>query len=149
MAGTTAPENPWYAAGLRFACTQCGNCCSGPPGYVWVDGDEIDRIAAFLGLPAEQVNRRYIRRVTRGRSLLEKPGGDCIFLERRPGGTTACLIHGARPTQCRTWPFWPSNLESPASWSSAARGCPGIGRGEVQPLPVIQAALRDNGDRPL
>ena len=28
---------PWYRDGLRFACTRCGACCTGAPGYVWVD----------------------------------------------------------------------------------------------------------------
>jgi Fe-S-cluster containining protein len=35
---------------LNFTCTQCGNCCSGEPGYVWVTKEEIRRIAEFLSL---------------------------------------------------------------------------------------------------
>ena len=35
------PKFPWYAAGLRFFCTQCGDCCSGAPGFVWVNEEEI------------------------------------------------------------------------------------------------------------
>jgi uncharacterized protein len=147
--GRSSVASAWYADGLRFACTQCGACCSGAPGYVWVDGDEIDAIAAQLGLTAEQVNLRYVRRVGRGRSLLEKPGGDCIFLERRPAGSTGCQIHAVRPTQCRTWPFWKSNLASAEAWRQAARGCPGIGRERTHALATILAALRDNGTRPL
>ena len=27
MAGI--PKDVWYAGGLRFKCTQCGDCCSG------------------------------------------------------------------------------------------------------------------------
>ena len=27
--------------GLRFECTQCGDCCTGAPGYVWVNKAEI------------------------------------------------------------------------------------------------------------
>ena len=30
-----APGEPWYRDGLRFQCTQCGNCCTGDPGVVW------------------------------------------------------------------------------------------------------------------
>ena len=44
-----SPNTPWYADGLPFTCTQCGDCCTGDPGYVWVtdevmqffDGDEL------------------------------------------------------------------------------------------------------------
>lgn len=139
----------WYADGLPFECTQCGNCCSGAPGHVWVDFDEIQRISATLGITPEEFNRRHVRRVGRGRSLLEKANGDCEFLERRPDGKTACRIHAVRPVQCRTWPFWKSNLTDPEAWQRTGRDCPGIGQGPVYPLAVIQAALRDNGTRPL
>ncbi|MCK4341249.1 MAG: YkgJ family cysteine cluster protein [Phycisphaerae bacterium] len=140
---------PWYAKGLRFACTRCGNCCSGASGFVWVGPTEIERIAAYLGLSVEAFHRKHLRRAGWGRSLLEKPNGDCEFLERRPDGTTGCLIHPVRPIQCRTWPFWKSNLESPEAWKRTAAGCPGIGRSEAYPLPIIKAALQDNGRRPL
>ena len=30
------PPPTWYADGLRFTCTQCGNCCTGQPGFVWI-----------------------------------------------------------------------------------------------------------------
>lgn len=146
----SGPESDcWYADGLAFACTQCGNCCSGAPGNVWVDSEEIERIAATLGMTPTDFNRRHVRRVGRGRSLLEKPGGDCEFLKRHDDGKTSCRIHAVRPVQCRTWPFWKSNLTDSDAWQEAKQDCPGIERGAQHPLPVIQAALRDNGTRPL
>ena len=45
-----ANEKVWYEQGLRFTCTTCGNCCTGGPGYVWVTDEEVDRLAAHLGL---------------------------------------------------------------------------------------------------
>jgi Fe-S-cluster containining protein len=149
LVSDSADATPWYADGLCFSCTQCGNCCSGAPGHVWVTTAEIERIAAFCNLTVEDFSRRHLRRVGFGRSLLELPGGDCEFLDRLPDGKTQCRIHPVRPVQCRTWPFWKSNLSTPGDWQSAATGCPGINRGEHHPLPVIQAALRDNGRRPL
>ena len=42
------PGEPWYADGLNFTCTQCGNCCTGGPGFVWISREEIVRLAAHL-----------------------------------------------------------------------------------------------------
>ena len=39
---------PWYGGGLRFTCTQCGNCCTGQPGYVWISKKEIRGYVALL-----------------------------------------------------------------------------------------------------
>jgi len=149
VSGPGTEPTRWFQDGLRFACQQCGNCCSGAPGYVWVYADEIRRIAAHLGLSVNEFGRRHVRQVGARHSLLERPGGDCEFLERVAGGKTRCQIHEVRPVQCRTWPFWGSNLTSAEEWEHAARGCPGIGRGERYPLTVIQAALKENGQRPL
>ncbi len=49
----------WYKDGLAFSCTECGSCCTGPPGYVWACDVEIEMIAQFTGrsdgkLPPEQ-----------------------------------------------------------------------------------------------
>lgn len=140
---------PWYADGLQFACTQCGNCCSGAPGYVWVSPDEIDRIAGYRALAPADFARRHVRRVGMRHSLLERADGDCEFLERLADGKTRCTIHPVRPVQCRTWPFWKSNLESREAWAEVAQDCPGMNKGPHFPLPVIQAAVHENGRRPL
>jgi hypothetical protein len=140
---------PWYANGLRFVCTSCGNCCSGAPGYVWVTAAEMRSIAHHLNLSQEDFSRKHTRRVGLAHSLLERPGGDCEFLERVANGKTRCRIHPARPVQCRTWPFWKSNLGSPRAWEVTARQCPGINLGEHHPLAEIERLLRENGRRPL
>ena len=139
----TTPD-PWYAEGLCFSCTYCGNCCSGAPGYVWVAYQEIAALARALGLTTEQFETHHTRRVGSRQSLLEFDNGDCEFLERDLDGRARCKIYAVRPLQCRTWPLWESNLRSPRSWKQAARNCPGIGHGEHHLLPVIQAVLRAN-----
>lgn len=120
--------NKWYADGLRFECTQCGNCCSGDPGYVWATKEEIKRIAKFLGRSDHWLDKKHLRRVGFRYSLTERPDGDCIFLKREDG-KTYCGIYPVRPLQCRTWPFWTVNLQSRTAWESAARRCPGMNRG--------------------
>ena len=47
MAKKKQPSLPWHEDGLRFKCTQCGNCCR-VEGWVWVEDEEIDEIAAYL-----------------------------------------------------------------------------------------------------
>ena len=43
-----AEELPWYHEGLSFTCSQCGDCCTGAPGYVWVNNEEIAALAAMV-----------------------------------------------------------------------------------------------------
>src|SRR5690606_15561824 len=49
------PTDRWYRDGLRFECTQCGNCCTGMPGHVWVDEADIARIAEYLDKPIGEI----------------------------------------------------------------------------------------------
>ena len=42
-------SRPWYRDGLRFECSQCGDCCTGAPGYVWVNKEEIASLASEAG----------------------------------------------------------------------------------------------------
>jgi Fe-S-cluster containining protein len=132
---------PWYSEGLAFECTRCGACCTGAPGYVWVGDDEIRRLADGLGLAPEEFSRRFVRLVGTRRSLVERPGGDCVFWDREAG----CTVYEARPEQCRAWPFWPQNLESERAWRRAGRHCPGIDRGPFISLEAIEAAARRSG----
>jgi Fe-S-cluster containining protein len=134
------PENepPWFADGLRFECTRCGACCTGAPGYVWVKRDEIDRLAEHRGETVEEFSRKYVRRVGNRYSLIERPGGDCIFWDRAAG----CTVYPARPVQCRTWPFWPENIATEEDWEQVTRVCPGSGHGQWFSVEEIEAAAR-------
>jgi len=122
------PKSRWFEAGLHFQCQQCGRCCGGRPGYVWVTEEEIKAIADYLNLSQQQFRRRYTRKEGRRISLKEKGNYDCIFLEH-DGQSGRCAIYPVRPTQCRTWPFWKSNLQSPDHWQTLTSNCPGVNRG--------------------
>ncbi len=128
----------WYKDGLRFTCTQCGNCCSGPPGYVWVTREEIRRISEFLGHQDGWLPADLLRRVGFKYSLTEKSNGDCAFLQSKDG-KRVCSIYSVRPLQCRTWPFWDSNLKSPKAWAEASRNtCPGMDNGKLHNFVAIE-----------
>lgn len=134
-------KEPWYAGGLRFRCTGCGDCCTGEPGAVWVNDDEIAAIAAFLQIEPAELERLHVRRIGRRRSLVERSDGDCVFFDPE---ARRCRVYPARPVQCRTWPFWSDNLHSPAAWEEAEAACPGSGRGDLVPLDQIREKLRDH-----
>ena len=121
----------WYVGGLHFECDQCGGCCSGPgEGYIWVTRPEIEMIADHLKISEGQLRKEYIKRVGLRSSIVEQPiNNDCVFL-REIDGHRGCAIYPVRPNQCRTWPFWPANLESASAWNRAAVTCGGINRGK-------------------
>ncbi|MEE3372202.1 MAG: YkgJ family cysteine cluster protein [Planctomycetota bacterium] len=128
---------PWYQAGLRFECSQCGDCCTGAPGFVWVNKEEIAELARQLGeenIPAFE--EKYVRQVGIRKSLKEFSNGDCVFFDSEE---RTCQVYGARPRQCRTWPFWDSNLKSPGDWERTCQICPGSGRGHLHQIEEIEA----------
>lgn len=131
-------DEPWYKDGLRFHCTECGDCCSGAPGYVWVNKEEIAALAARLGLDVATFERKYVRLVGIRKSLLERPDGDCVLLDPK---TRKCTAYEARPRQCRTWPFWESNVRTPEDWDETCEACPGCNRGPVVSVEQIVEQL--------
>jgi hypothetical protein len=135
---------PWYVAGLAFECMECGRCCAGPEeGYVWVTPDDVAKIARHLGLREDEVRRRYVRKVGRRLSLIEtEPTRDCVFLAPAEDGREKCSIYPVRPWQCRTWPFWSSNIRSADAWAQAGMRCPGINRGRLYSREEIDAQAR-------
>ncbi len=126
-------ESVWFQDGLRFTCTQCGKCCTGEPGYVIVDDEEVKALAAARGVPVQEFVAMFTRKYRGGRSLRERPNGDCVFYESGQG----CTVYKQRPKQCRTWPFWASNLETPEDWERTEAHCPGSGEGELIPVEEI------------
>ena len=67
-----------------------------------VEGREINAIAAFLGLDADEFIARHteLRPSRTGLMLKSNPDGSCIFLE----GANTCLIQPVKPQQCRDFP---------------------------------------------
>ena len=134
---------PWYKEGLRFKCTECGKCCSGQPGFVWTTLEEIKVMAAALNLPEKIFKMRFIRNRGNRLALVEKKnaqgGRDCIFLK-----DNKCTIYQARPKQCRIFPWWRENLNTPESWKIASSFCEGINsKAPLVPLSEIEQSLNE------
>ena len=127
---------PWYKDGLRFQCTGCGNCCTGAPGYVWVNKADIAGLAAEVGLEVAEFEARYVRVIGVRKCLHELDNFDCVFFD---GATRKCKVYNARPRQCRTWPFWDSNTRTPEAWADTCSVCPGSGTGQLYQLGEIEA----------
>ncbi|MDR1965004.1 MAG: YkgJ family cysteine cluster protein, partial [Planctomycetaceae bacterium] len=49
-----------------------------------------------------------------------------------------CKAYEDRPIQCRTWPFWSQNINSPKSWNRIAKFCPGCNQGKFYSLEEIE-----------
>jgi Fe-S-cluster containining protein len=131
-------ESPWYHEGLRFSCTQCGNCCTGAPGFVWINKAEIQALAAAKGEDVAEFEDMYVRKVGIRKSLREYPNGDCVFFDN---DSRSCSVYEARPRQCRSWPFWDSNVRTEEHWEETQEECPGCGKGRLYQLDEIQTQL--------
>lgn len=89
-------------------CSKCqGNCCIGASGYIWINKQEIYNLSEHLNMPYEDFGMKYLKKVGYKYSLCEKQVSEdnyaCIFfdLEKKQ-----CSVYEARPSQCRTFPFW-------------------------------------------
>ena len=113
---------------MRFACQPgCTKCCT-RRGYVYLTEGDLLRAAGYLGMTPEQFEAAYVIRFRKLLRLRKAPRGQdsCHFL--KDGG---CSIHEVKPTQCRTYPFWPSIVQNRAMWKIEGTFCPGIGKGEL------------------
>ncbi|KAL3666853.1 hypothetical protein V7S43_007803 [Phytophthora oleae] len=128
------PLRSWSAARdevrLRFRCTACGKCCTGSGGRVRVNERELEELAEATDSSVVEFKRRFTHAVEevvdgqkREQLVLRQTPDDkhCIFLQG-----SKCSVYQARPTQCRTFPWWPQNLVSDYDWQLAAADCEGI-----------------------
>jgi uncharacterized protein len=136
------PSNPleqrpyFFDAGIRFQCQQCGGCCTGAPGTIYVTRVEIVALAAHRQLTVEDFTRHYLYPFKDSFSIGEHADGRCLFFDN------GCTIYPIRPGQCRTFPFWFSNLRSESRWRELEKKCPGIGRGRRYRRDEILAIVR-------
>ena len=109
---------------------------------MWVTEADITAIAERRGMDRDAFRSEFVRNVGDRLSLTERPDGDCSMLDEK---SRRCTVYEVRPIQCRTWPFWRSNVESPQTWQETCEVCPGAGQGDLVPLVQIetQVAARD------
>ncbi|MBF0430409.1 MAG: YkgJ family cysteine cluster protein [Fibrobacteria bacterium] len=121
-------EKNWYKNGLYFECQQCGNCCGGASGFVFLNEQEIKTLANKFNLTIPEFRAMYTDTLygKKAVSLREKRNYDCILFDKTEG----CKVYQNRPEQCRLWPFWEAIVSEKSSWEEAGESCPGIGKGK-------------------
>jgi len=127
----------WWTEGVRFECQGTGKCCTsrGEYGYIYLRLEDRRRLARRLKMKTAEFTRRYCAK-TDGWYHLKHPEKDCQFLEGK-----RCGVYEARPTQCRTWPFWPENMNAKTWNREVASFCPGVGKGRTYSKAEISELL--------
>lgn len=133
----TLLQRPYFFdTGIRFECRRCGECCTGEPGTIYVTRNEIASLAEHLHLAVDDFTQRFLYPFKDSYSIGEHPDGRCLFYDN------GCTVYPLRPNQCRTYPFWFSNLRSQSRWRMIEKTCPGIGHGRLYSRDEILAIVR-------
>lgn len=129
---------------IHFECTSCGKCCTGSSDthYIALNHDEADKLQAHLGVSAAWFKRHYVEHLTRETYSIRMTRGQCVFL----GRNNQCKIYDLRPTQCKTYPFWPELLDKEEHWRAEKKYCEGINRGRRVDSRYIQKQLQQQLD---
>lgn len=121
---------------MKFRCqASCGGkCCSakwdGKASFVFLTWRDRKNLVNFLGKKLEEFASfgefaftRFINRPSR-QWFLNNTEKTCPFLKEGK-----CSVYEARPTQCRTFPFWPELMVN-EPYKTLKEFCPGVGEGE-------------------
>ncbi len=106
MSNITRKENYPYAFDSNACATCKGRCCTGESGYIYVTKAEIFAIAEVLTMDVNEFALKYLFKKGYKYSIKENKIDDsyeCVFYDRDSNG---CKIYNARPSQCKTFPFW-------------------------------------------
>lgn len=118
-----------YDNGIKFQCQGSANCCvsRGSNGYVFLSKKDLSKLAKYFKISLKEFKLNYCQTSDDFIHLKEiRENGECIFLKN-----TTCTVYKSRPTQCRTWPFWPENMNSKVWNNEVVNFCPGIGKGKL------------------
>lgn len=132
-------DKRFFKDGLRFECQGSGKCCTshGEFGFVFLTPDDRKRFAKFFNMKSSEFTKKYCDRTNGVWHLKEKPQEpDCMFLDKK-----RCSVYEARPSQCRTWPFWGEVMDAKSWAKDVASFCPGVGKGKLWSAAEITAVL--------
>jgi hypothetical protein len=129
-------------SGLRFECTRCGACCTnrGEYAHVYLNREELGELARELGMSRRTFARAYTFVDEDGWTQLAVSQDACVLYDSE---TRACRAYGARPAQCRTFPFWREMIAGGGFTDEARRICEGVGRGPLYSIEYTEARIRE------
>lgn len=134
-------QNEWWSEGVRFQCQGSGNCCVSRDeyGFVFLTLEDRRRFAQHFKISTTEFTKKYCTKLKGLFHLTEDPKDpNCMFLKNKK-----CSVYQARPTQCRTWPFWPEVM-NPKTWKKeVASFCPGVGKGPLISPEKIKSSLSE------
>ena len=126
--------------GIKFKCQGSGNCCvsRGSYGYVYLSKKDLKRLSGFFKISYKLFKKKYCQ-LTDGFLHLKEANinGNCVFLKNKK-----CTIYKARPTQCRTWPFWSENMNQKIWNKDIVNFCPGVGKGKLMIHKKIEELIK-------
>ena len=129
----------WWSKGIQFECQGSGQCCvsHGGYGYVYMTKEDRIRMAQSMSLTTKEFTQKYCDKEEGIYHLKDGEGGRCQFLEGK-----RCGVYEGRPTQCRTWPFWPEVMDAKTWQTDVASFCPGVGQGKIWSKKEISDQLK-------
>jgi len=125
----TETSTEWWREGVRFQCQGSGKCCTshGEYGFVFMTLKDRQRMAKVLKMTTSEFTKKHCDKTNGVWHLKEDPKNpDCMFLKNK-----ACSIYEGRPTQCRTWPFWPEVMNAKSWKKDVLAFCPGVNKGPL------------------
>ncbi len=131
----------FWEQGIYFKCQGSGQCCTthGEFGFVFLTLKDRQSMARELKLSTLQFTKTYCDKKNGFFHLKErKDNPDCLFLKNK-----RCSVYHGRPTQCRTWPFWPEVM-TPKAWKKEIVAfCPGAGKNKLWTKEDIEEQMQD------
>ena len=121
-----------------FKCAKCGNCCA-VPGYVHIKLSDAKGMAKILGMTLKDFRKKYVTKDDGELVLKMSVQGGCIFFVNR-----RCIVYAARPTQCKTFPFWKDSFLNKTEWNYVRLYCRGSGSIDKEAKQVIGRKFKIN-----
>ncbi len=99
---TTGAEMTGYED-FQFHCAQCGACCRGEQGYVYLTFLDVIRLSAFFDRPMKDILAEFTYYAGEYAQLFVN--FPCPFQKGN-----LCSVYPVRPIQCVAYPFWGTML---------------------------------------
>lgn len=135
-------SNKLYKNGINFKCQGSSNCCVSRNnyGFVYLSNKDLLRFSKFYSITKKKFIDKYCNYTDGFLHLKEiRKNGECLFLNKKK-----CSVYKARPSQCRTWPFWNENMNAKVWNEDISINCPGIGKGKKIKSDIINKFLKED-----